>query len=114
MYPVDGQGDGSHYSCTYAQCNYLINDECPEELKLYGSSSGYAIGCKSACLAFDTDEYCCRGEHGVPETCKSTDWPVNYPDFFKTRCPDAYSYAYDDHKSTFTCVANVYVIEFGA
>lgn len=71
------------------------------------------VGCKSACLAFNTDEYCCRNDHGTPETCKSSDWPVDYPAYFKSKCPDAYSYAYDDHKSTFTCQAEKYIVTFG-
>lgn len=112
MEPLDGASDGSQYSCAKASCTYYINNECPEELKLYGST-GAVIGCKSACLAFDTDEYCCRNDHGLPETCVSSTWAVDYPSFFKTRCPDAYSYAYDDNKSTFTCDATIYQIEFG-
>ncbi|KAK9718330.1 Thaumatin family [Popillia japonica] len=110
--PVDGRGADGRYGCKKAACNHYINDECPQELRLYGST-GVVIGCKSACLAFNTDQYCCRGNYGVPEKCKSTDWPVNWPDFFKKRCPDAYSYAYDDHSSTFKCIANTYRVTFG-
>ncbi|KAK0421092.1 hypothetical protein QR680_015056 [Steinernema hermaphroditum] len=40
---------------------------------------------------------------GTPETCKASTWPKDYPKIFKDDCPTAYSYAYDDHKSTFTC-----------
>ncbi|KAG5869072.1 hypothetical protein JTB14_001264 [Gonioctena quinquepunctata] len=109
--PVGGQGDGSQYSCKRSGCLRYLNEECPNELKL-NTNSG-VVGCKSACLAFNTDQYCCRGQYGTSATCKSSDWPVNYPQFFKSRCPDAYSYAYDDHKSTFTCKANKYYIQFG-
>lgn len=112
MEPIGGTGTGDQYSCRRAACDYYINDDCPDELRLIGSS-GWTIGCKSACLAFDTDQYCCRGVHGVPENCRATDWPVNYPAFFKARCPDAYSYAYDDTTSTFTCISDVYLIQFG-
>ncbi|XP_023310732.1 pathogenesis-related protein 5-like [Anoplophora glabripennis] len=109
--PVNGQGDGGQYSCKKATCAHYINDDCPDALKLNTDSA--VVGCKSACLAFNTDQYCCRNAYGTPDTCKSSEWPVDYPAFFKNACPDAYSYAYDDHKSTFTCKAEKYIITFG-
>ncbi|EEZ98103.1 Pathogenesis-related protein 5-like Protein [Tribolium castaneum] len=112
MEPIGGQGDGSQYSCTKCACGVNLLDICPQELKVI-NSEGATIACNSACGAFNTDEYCCRGEHSTPETCKSTDWPVDYPAFFKSNCPDAYSYAYDDHKSTFTCQAEKYRVTLG-
>ncbi|XP_056643063.1 uncharacterized protein LOC130449334 [Diorhabda sublineata] len=109
--PVGGTGDGSQYSCKKSACESHLNDDCPEELKQYTDSG--VVACKSACLAFNTDQYCCRGAYGTPDTCKSSTWPQDYPKYFKDRCPDAYSYAYDDHKSTFTCKAEKYTITFG-
>ncbi|XP_060535382.1 uncharacterized protein LOC132707508 [Cylas formicarius] len=109
--PIGGQGDGSQYSCRKAQCGSDINSKCPGELQVH--YSGQVIGCKSACVAFGGDQYCCSGAHNTPETCRSSDWPQNYPAFFKRECPDAYSYAYDDNKSTFTCKAGAYNIAFG-
>ncbi|KAJ3627199.1 hypothetical protein MTP99_014597 [Tenebrio molitor] len=109
--PINGQGDGSEYSCRKCECAVNLLDSCPQELKVT-NGEGAVVACNSACGAFNTDEYCCRGDHGTPETCKSSDWPVDYPAFFKQNCPDAYSYAYDDHKSTFTCQAEKYVITF--
>ncbi|KAJ8919977.1 hypothetical protein NQ315_006507 [Exocentrus adspersus] len=109
--PVNGEGDGSQYSCARATCNHHFLDDCPNELRL--NTDHGTVGCMSACLAFNTDEYCCRGAHGTPDTCKSSDWPVDYPSIFKSACPDAYSYAYDDHKSTFTCKAEKYIVTFG-
>ncbi|XP_045468649.1 thaumatin-like protein 1b [Harmonia axyridis] len=100
--PQGGQGDGGQYSCKRAGCDTEINGRCPGELQ-QKNGQGIVVGCKSACLAFNTDQYCCRGAHDKPETCRSSDWPRNYPQQFKNWCPDAYSYAYDDHKSTFTC-----------
>ncbi|KAG5869074.1 hypothetical protein JTB14_001266 [Gonioctena quinquepunctata] len=109
--PVGKNGDGG-YVCEKAACAYHLNDECPQELQL--TSEHGVLGCKSACLALDTDQYCCRGAFGTPETCKSSLWPVDYPSFFKSRCPLAYSYAYDDHSSTFTCPnVGTYIITFG-
>ncbi|KAG5869073.1 hypothetical protein JTB14_001265 [Gonioctena quinquepunctata] len=109
--PVAGEGDGSQRSCKIAACRYAINAECPNELKL--ENNNVVIGCKSACEAFNTDQYCCRGAYNSTETCRSSDWPVNYPRFFKDRCPDAYSYAFDDQNSTFTCNTGTYYIQFG-
>ncbi|KAJ8941000.1 hypothetical protein NQ314_010508 [Rhamnusium bicolor] len=109
--PVDGAGDGSQYSCKRASCSFHLNDECPSALRV--NSEHGVVACKSACAAFDTDEYCCRNAHDRPETCRSSDWPVDYPYYFKSHCPDAYSYAYDDNKSTFTCRAQKYLITFG-
>ncbi|KAJ3667168.1 hypothetical protein Zmor_002569 [Zophobas morio] len=109
--PLGARGDGSRYSCTKSACQVRLNDVCPDRLKVRNSQA--VIACNSACNAFNTDQYCCRGAYGTPETCKSSTWPENYPKFFKDRCPDAYSYAYDDHKSTFTCKANAYLVTFG-
>ncbi|RVW16408.1 Thaumatin-like protein [Vitis vinifera] len=51
-------------------------------------------GCNNPCTVFKTDEYCCNSG-----SCNAT----TYSEFFKTRCPDAYSYPKDDQTSTFTC-----------
>ncbi|KAF7099161.1 hypothetical protein CFC21_100836 [Triticum aestivum] len=66
---------------------------CPSELKVNG-------GCMSACGKFGTPQYCCPAP-STPATCG----PTSYSRFFKGLCPDAYSYAYDDKSSTFTCAA---------
>ena len=102
MRPVSGyrRGGGGTYDCTRAGCNYDLNNNCPSELRIYGT--GGTIACKSACLAFNRDDFCCRGSHNVPATCP----PFSYSRIFKSACPAAYSYAYDDQKSTFTCNGN--------
>lgn len=102
MQPVAGtfQAGGGHYYCSWAGCNRDLNSNCPNELRLNGD--GGVVGCKSACLRFNTDSYCCRGAHGTPQTCPA----FSYSRLFKSFCPEAYSYAYDDHKSTFTCRNN--------
>lgn len=114
MYPIAGtfhKDSKSHYDCNPAGCHGHIN--CPKELAVHHGKE--VIACKSACEAFNTDLYCCRGAHNKPQTCKSSMWKVNYPAIFKKSCPDAYSYAYDDHSSTFTCKghpATGYVVQF--
>ncbi|KAI8546366.1 hypothetical protein RHMOL_Rhmol07G0111500 [Rhododendron molle] len=73
--------------CTRSiSCTADINGQCPNELRAPG-------GCNNPCTVFQTNEYCClSGKCG----------PTNFSRFFKDRCPDAYSYAYDQ-TGTFTC-----------
>uniref|UniRef100_A0ACD5ZU26 Uncharacterized protein n=1 Tax=Avena sativa TaxID=4498 RepID=A0ACD5ZU26_AVESA len=79
-------------ACRGASCAVDITKECLSELQVAG-------GCASACGKFGGDTYCCRGQ--FTDNCP----PTNYSQFFKGKCPDAYSYAKDDHTSTFTCPA---------
>ncbi|CAH9105810.1 unnamed protein product [Cuscuta europaea] len=97
-------------NCKETSCEIDINRICPAELQLGATVDGdrKVVGCKSACLAFGTPEYCCSEDHATPETCP----PSNYSANFKSACPSAYSYAYDDQTSTFTCAAADYVITF--
>lgn len=110
MAPIGGRGERKKYSCERTACARNLNTDCPNALRL--KYKGKTHGCKSACLAFNTDLYCCKNRHNTPQTCRQRDFPVNYPKFFKDRCPDAYSYAYDDHKSTYTCKASTYLVTF--
>ncbi|KAH3856113.1 hypothetical protein DPMN_098693 [Dreissena polymorpha] len=91
-----GQPSGDRY-CRRAGCNSDLNRSCPLELQVRGT--GGVVACKSACTAFNRDDYCCRGAHNTPATCP----PFQYSRVFKSACPQAYSYAYDDQTSTFTC-----------
>lgn len=83
---------------------------CPKELQVVGGDGyqGGVVGCKSACEAFGSDEYCCSGEFANPSTCQ----PSYYSTLFKQACPKAYSYAFDDATSTFICKAFEYDIVF--
>ncbi|KAM0942378.1 putative Thaumatin family [Dioscorea sansibarensis] len=100
---VEANG-ASASTCTATGCVVDLNRACPAELKV-----GAGVACRSACEAFGTDEYCCKGAYGNPSACK----PTVYSEFFKQACPRAYSYAYDDATSTFTCrSADSYVITF--
>jgi hypothetical protein len=100
-------GGGSGYSCTTASCTANLNPGCPDDLKIW--DGGNVVACKSSCLAYNTDEYCCRGAFNNPNVCKSSP----SAGFFKSNCPRAYSYAYDDTTSTFTCQNTDYNIIFG-
>ncbi|KAI3824287.1 hypothetical protein L1987_05740 [Smallanthus sonchifolius] len=100
---VEVNGGSGSGTCGTTGCLDDLNRRCPSELKVAGGE-----GCRSACEAFGTPEYCCKGEFGSPESCK----PTAYSQVFKTACPRSYSYAYDDATSTFTCTAADYVITF--
>jgi hypothetical protein len=100
------------YRCTDAGCGVDLNPKCPAALQLR-NGAGQIVGCKSACEQFNTDQYCCRGAFGTPNTCRPNTWPVNYAAYFKSACPRSYSYAYDDPTSTFTCTNCSYQIIFG-
>lgn len=100
MTPRHGTYDEQHnrrYYCQKAGCNSNLNHNCPDELRVWGT--GGVVACQSACLKFNRDDFCCRGAHNKPSTCP----PFHYSRIFKQACPDAYSYAYDDQSSTFTC-----------
>lgn len=95
--------NGGSGACATTGCVDDLNQRCPTELKVAGGA-----GCRSACEAFGTAEYCCKGEFSSPQSCQ----PTAYSQVFKAACPRSYSYAYDDATSTFTCRGADYVITF--
>ncbi|KAK6939840.1 Thaumatin family [Dillenia turbinata] len=99
--PINGTGN-----CSIAGCDRDLLPDCPKELAY--KVNGKTVACRSACDVFNTDEYCCRGVYGNPVTCTAT----SYSKKFKEACPAAYSYAYDDPTSIFTCSGTDYVITF--
>ncbi len=111
--PVGGTTSSSNpYQCSTAGCNVNLNPACPSALADI-DSSGNTIACLSACSEFGTDQYCCAGAYNSPSTCTPATWPVDYAAYFKQSCPAAYSYAFDDPTSTFTCSgASGYVLTF--
>lgn len=97
--------------CNATGCATDINIGCPKELQVADEDGGEARGvvaCRSACEAFGLDQYCCSGEFANPTTCQ----PSFYSTIFKRACPRAYSYAFDDGTSIFTCKAYEYSIIF--
>jgi hypothetical protein len=117
MYPVKGTftTQTASYQCDTAGCTKDLLPNCPDSLQVK-DSSGNVIACMSACAKwFSNDSFCCRGKFG-PGVCQPTDWSR----IFKDACPWAYSYAYDDVTSTFTCQVDAatgigpdWVIEYG-
>lgn len=53
--------------------------------------------CFSACAKSNSPSDCCTGRYNDPKVCK----PSLYSNSAKKVCPDAYSFAFDDHASTF-------------
>ncbi|XP_010277230.1 PREDICTED: pathogenesis-related protein 5 [Nelumbo nucifera] len=107
--PLVAAPRGIYGGCNATGCVSDLNTGCPKELQVVGGvESGGVVACRSACEAFGLDQYCCSGEYANPTTCR----PSSYSTIFKTACPKAYSYAFDDRTSTFTCKAYEYAIIF--
>ncbi|OIT01754.1 PREDICTED: pathogenesis-related protein 5-like [Nicotiana attenuata] len=109
--PLVAVPQGVNGGCNATGCLSNLNMGCPKELQVVGGigeGEGNVIGCKSACEAFGLDQYCCAGQFANPTTCQ----PSFYSSIFKNACPRAYSYAFDDGTSTFTCKAYNYAIIF--
>lgn len=113
--PMFPDGQRSKLTCATASCGHEMKGDCPNELRLWGAgwNSGHTLGCKSACVAFKTDQYCCRGKYQGAEKCDFKKWPENYIKYFKEKCPNAFSYLYDDRKNTFSCDAEGYLVTIG-
>ncbi|KAF5768992.1 putative Thaumatin family [Helianthus annuus] len=107
MVVPQGESGGN---CNVTGCMADLNKNCPAELRLTGAGDdGESVACRSACEAFGDPMYCCSGAYSTPQTCN----PTSFSEYFKTACPTAYSYAYDDGTSTFTCSSSPnYVITF--
>jgi hypothetical protein len=107
--PLPGTHDrnpGAPYDCGTPSCVADLNPTCPAELRV--TNGGQTVGCLSACEKLQSDQFCCRGAFGTPDTCP----PFDDSRVFKAACPTAYSYAYDDATSTFTCKGEDYAIWF--
>lgn len=98
--------------CDTAGCSANLIPGCPSELQDM-DSDGDVVACLSSCSKFGGDQYCCAGSFDSPSACNPAAWPVNSAGYFKSACPDVYSYATDPVTSTFTCQgASGYVITF--
>ncbi|KAB5516308.1 hypothetical protein DKX38_026956 [Salix brachista] len=93
--------------CTIGGCSKDLKKSCPEELRVV-NKHGDIVACKSACLAFNLDSFCCSNEYGSPEKCK----PSVYSKMFKDACPYYYSYAFDSPAPLVNCASKEYVLTF--
>ncbi|XP_022146300.1 thaumatin-like protein 1b isoform X2 [Momordica charantia] len=99
---------GTRGGCAATGCLVDLNGACPTELRVARAGGGRSVACRSACEAFNAPQFCCSDAFSTPDTCR----PSVYSEFFKHACPRAYSYAYDDKTSTFTCASADYLIIF--
>ncbi|XP_011621713.1 thaumatin-like protein [Amborella trichopoda] len=88
-------------------CAKDLKSHCPPELRVT-DHRGSVVACKSACLAFNLDVFCCRNDYGSPDKCH----PSMYSTMFKDACPAYFSYAYDMPPPLYSCVASEYVVTF--
>ncbi|KAJ7249114.1 Osmotin thaumatin-like protein [Mycena haematopus] len=72
--------------CPIPKCAVDLGPNCPAALKGPFDSSGFP------------------GSHNTPQTCPSSG--VTDYNYFKSNCPTAYAYAYDDLTSLFTCASS--------
>jgi hypothetical protein len=82
----------SNGACVSPTCSNAVKTSCPADLV----SGSY---CLSPCTRYNTDQYCCRGAFGTPQTCVVSQWALSaraYVDNIHTFCPREYAYAYDE------------------
>ncbi|KZS95194.1 Osmotin, thaumatin-like protein [Sistotremastrum niveocremeum HHB9708] len=101
----------NNVGCPLANCPVDLGPNCPTPLKGPFDSTGFPVGCKSACDANlsgnpSNSPNCCSGSHNTPATCPSSG--VQYYSYFKQNCPRSYVYAYDESSGTalWTCPAS--------
>lgn len=89
-------------NCPTAGCFVDLNPQCPDPLRVR-NSDGYTVACHSACKKLGGEHNCCSGSKSTPANCPKSG--VQYYDYFKSRCPATYVYAYDESSGTalFTC-----------
>ncbi|KIP07773.1 hypothetical protein PHLGIDRAFT_511222 [Phlebiopsis gigantea 11061_1 CR5-6] len=98
----------NNVGCSTASCPVDLGPICPSQIQGPFDSTGFPVGCKSACFAnLDGDPTnspnCCSGSFDTAATCPSSG--VEFYSFFKGNCPDAYGYAFDESSGTalWTC-----------
>lgn len=101
--PTDG-GSASGYTCGAPSCSM---GSCPSDMAVT-DSTGNVMSCMSSCSKTGSAQDCCSGSYNSPESCSPSSDALQV----KSQCPDAYSFAYDDQKSTFECEATSYTVSF--
>ncbi|XP_043725449.1 thaumatin-like protein [Telopea speciosissima] len=105
--PVSVSAVNAKSNCFVEGCLKNINSVCPVELQVL-NDGGTVVACKSACLAFNLDTFCCRNAYGSPEKCQ----PNMYSKMFKDACPSYSSYAFDKPSPVVSCTSKEYIITF--
>ncbi|KAI0752501.1 thaumatin family-domain-containing protein [Daedaleopsis nitida] len=95
-------------NCPVSDCPVDLGPSCPDPLKGPFDPTGFPVGCKSACFANldgnpNDSANCCSGSHSTAATCPPSG--VQFYDYFKGNCPNAYAYAFDEASGSalFTC-----------
>ncbi|KAF5325500.1 hypothetical protein D9619_009729 [Psilocybe cf. subviscida] len=93
----------NNVGCPVADCPVDLGPNCPSQLKGPFDSTGFPVGCKSACVAnLDGNQAnsanCCSGSHNTPQTCPNSG--VQFYSYFKSNCPNSYAYAFDESSGT--------------
>ncbi|KAI8089283.1 thaumatin [Halteromyces radiatus] len=98
---------------TKSSNSYQVDKHCgtPSVKTLPDCPQGFQTddgACQSACSHFQTPEYCCTGAYNSADTCKASSYAAKV----KAQAPDAYSYAFDDATSVYTCKSQGYTVTF--
>ncbi|KAG6332293.1 hypothetical protein ID866_6796 [Astraeus odoratus] len=88
----------NNVGCPVTDCPVDLAPNCPTALIGPFDPSGSPVGCKSACVA-NLD-----GSYDTLQTCPSSG--VAYYSYFKSNCPNAYCYPYDDATALKKCAAS--------
>ncbi|KAI9483229.1 MAG: thaumatin [Benjaminiella poitrasii] len=99
-----GGSSPNGYSCGSPSCSV---SSCPPEYAVM-DATGNVMSCQSACSKTGSAQDCCTGRYDTPSTCN----PSGNANSIKKMCPDAYSFAYDDQKSTYDCDASGFTVTF--
>ncbi|MGH7437721.1 MAG: thaumatin family protein [Polyangiaceae bacterium] len=97
--------DPAHpYSCGSPTCAANLDTTCSAQFQDKDKATGQVLACANdACKVIGNN---------VADASACV-YPNQYTEFFKTACPQAYSFPYDDPTSTFTCKGfNSYAVVF--
>ena len=98
---------GENLNCSSAGCPANLNAMCPTELKVMENEN--VAACQGACSTDNLEKFCClESDFSTSETCD----PSSYALTFKTACPHAYSYPYNNGENIFSCSSKHYKIIF--
>ncbi|KAJ7177830.1 thaumatin [Mycena filopes] len=111
----------NNVGCGIPSCPVDLGPNCPAALKGPFDSTGFPVGCRSACNVdalngnAANSPNCCSGTHNTLATCPSSG-VLDYS-YFKGNCPNSYAYAFDEPSGTalWTCASSknaVYTITF--
>ncbi|KAF7351579.1 hypothetical protein MSAN_01590400 [Mycena sanguinolenta] len=111
----------NNVGCGVPSCPVDLGPNCPALLQGPYDSSGFPVGCKSACYVdalngnAANSPNCCSGQYDTAATCPPSG--VTDYSYFKDNCPDAYAYAYDESSGTalWSCTSSLnaaYTITF--